>query len=190
MTPDDFQKLILRNREQMVYYNDRVFGRRMGEIALRFIDANFNMQGWQGAEFGAWKPLKKPRPGKILIKSGTLMRNNLFRARAGEVRIYNDTPYARIHNNGFSGTISVRAYQRRNFKVKTLGNGRLSIKGKQVIRNVHQVSGTVNVQAHTRNVNVPQRQFMPMSYRDSPVLLEQMKADMKASISKIIRGRL
>ena len=89
---------------------------------LRFIDGNFRAQGWQGATFQPWKDKAsnagKKRPGRILIVTGRLRRGTNYSTNGrGEVRFYNNVPYAQVHNQGgiINKAANVRSFTRRRF---------------------------------------------------------------------------
>lgn len=185
MTPAQFEQLLNNENKEWKWYVQKGFGLAAGDISIRFINGNFNAQGWQGKNFENWKPLKKPRPGKILVKTGTLKRSTHAQAGAAQVRVYNDAPYARVHNEGFNGWQDVNGYQRKKLSAKSVNTGRLNIKGKQAVRTVHEVSNVVNVRPFRRQMNIPQRQFMPRFIDDSPVLVNAIKRDIMREAKRI-----
>lgn len=88
-----------------------------------------------------WAPAKKPkRTGSLLVHSGALVNSirpsyigkDKVTISAGDLKV----DYARVHNEGFQGQVVVNPFKR-------IRNGK-----------------TEDVKAHTRNVNIPQRQFM------------------------------
>lgn len=93
----------------------------------------------------AWPPAKVPkRTGSLLVESGNLV-NSIRPAVVSREKVVisagNDkVNYARVHNEGFSGPVTIPAHTRR---------------GK---------NGPVNVSTHTRTVNIQQRQFMGMAH--------------------------
>ena len=115
----------------------------IGVEALKFIDDNFAMQGYQGRTFIPWKiQLKpnKPRPHKILILDVILRGSFVKTDGAQGTVISTDIPYARAHNEGDKG--------------QHYATSRMGTFGK----------------TFTVNRNMPQRQFMPITGNDSPVL--------------------
>jgi phage gpG-like protein len=157
--------------------------------ALRFIDGNFRAQGWQGRSFEKWKDTvrKKTKQGTILINKGNLRRSFLGDTSPGQVRIYTTSPYARVHNRGFNGTVQVRAFTRVKFAESRIGTGRFTKNGTERTKKVHVVAGMTQVQAHQRQMNIPKRQFMPESATDSPVLLNAIRRDVISSIKSIFQ---
>ncbi|AYD48213.1 phage virion morphogenesis protein [Arachidicoccus soli] len=191
MNPNEFNNSLSAAQAKLRNYTNYVFPVRAGNLALLFISGNFYHQGWRGANgIEPWKKLENKRPGKILIKSGRLMRGNYYTTSPGVARVRNDTPYARVHNSGFYGTVSVRASQRKKFKVKGVDTGRLTIKGKHAIKNVHEVSNTTDVRAHTRKMNMPQRQFMPTSMSDSAQFANVIRGEIQRELKSIFPQKL
>lgn len=136
---------------------------------LRFIDGNFRAQGWQGATFQPWAPTKIPKKGgQILIKTGRLRRGTNYVSTPGQVRFYNNVPYADIHNRGgiISATVNVRGFSRLRLKAKA----------------------THEVKAHTRimKTTMPQRQFMPYDDHGSTVLDASIMQDLDKEIRKLL----
>lgn len=183
MTPEQFQANLQQRTAQLKNYFEAEFPRMAARKAIRFIDGNFRAQGWQGAAFQKWKA--NIRKGTVLIKTGRLRRSTKFETGPYSARIYNDAPYARHHNRGFKGTVTVAAHTRNRYTAVRVGTGRFTAKGNERTRTVHQVSGTSRVRTHTRRVNNPRRQFMPESINDSPVLYDSIKRDVVAAITRI-----
>ena len=102
-------------------------------------DKNFNRQGFFGKK---WVPVKQSKTnkagkkGSILIVSGTMRRSIRSEVRGNAVVFTSHLPYTAIHNEGGKFAGSVRAHTRK-------------VGGK-----------VVRVRAHTRQVNMPQRQFI------------------------------
>jgi len=70
-----------------------------------------------------------------------------------------------VHNEGFTGQVTVKPGLRRINTLKGVKN--------------------VAVKGFTRNMNVPKRQFMPTNYYDSPVFYEAVKAETIMGIKNI-----
>lgn len=154
-----------------------------GNISMRFINGNFRAQGWQGRSFQPWK--KNKRGGTILVKRGQLRRGTYFVTQPGAAILRNNVAYAKIHNQGFNGTVSVRSHQRRILQAQRVHTGRVTRTGKMQMRTVHTLAGVQNVKAHTRKVNMPARQFMPTSDTDSPVLMNAIRREIERGLKKI-----
>jgi phage gpG-like protein len=157
---------------------------------LRFIDGNFRAQGWQGSTFQPWKNKAsntgKKRPGRILIVTGRLRRGvNYSTNGKGEVKFYNNTPYAKVHNQG--GTIntiaSVKAFTRRKFY-----SDETSAPGARKAKFTKKHVGNSSVNAHTRKMKIvmPKRQFMPYEGNASPVLDNSIKRELEREIKKLL----
>jgi len=144
-----------------------------GKKILRFIDGNFRAQGWQGTTFQPWKEIS--RKGTILVKTGKLRRSFRQEISNGAVRTWSTGPYAKVHNEGFKGEVNIRAYKRSLYVASKIGTGRFTKTGKERTKTVHTKTGESMVKAHIRNVNMPKRQFMPMSYQDSIILWNAIK---------------
>lgn len=75
--------------------------------------------------------------GSLLLVTGTLRRSIKSQVRGNGVRFSSAVPYASIHNEGGTGTKSVRAHTRRSKKGRSY-----------------------QVKAHSRKFDIPQRQFI------------------------------
>lgn len=85
-----------------------------------------------------WKKRANPNAkGTLLMVTGTMRRSIKSEVRGNGVRFSSAVPYAAIHNEGGSGTKTVKAHTRRGRKGKT-----------------H------TVRAHRRTVTMPERRFI------------------------------
>lgn len=153
---------------------------------LRFIDGNFRAQGWQGSTFKSWAPIK--RKGTILVKDAHLRRGmNYGSAGAGAVRFYNNMPYGYVHNRGFKGTVSVSAHTRAKYqKSKVFAINEFSKSGRHKGKTITNKIGESDVKAHTRKVNIIQRQFAPYEGSESTVLNQSITRELEREINKIL----
>lgn len=95
-----------------------------------------------------WKPRAYKYPqGSLLMVTGTLRRSIKAEIRDNGVRFTSAVPYAAIHNEGGSGTKSVRQHTR------------TSKKGKPY-----------TVKAHTRKFTMPKRQFVGDGKRTQEII--------------------
>ena len=110
----------------------------VAETATEYYRETFRKKAFDG---NPWTPAKvQKRTGSLLIDSGAMM--NSIRASsvspekvvisAGNEKV----DYARVHNEGYSGPVTVPAHTR------------------------HTRRGNVKVRQHTRNARIPQRQFL------------------------------
>lgn len=162
----------LRDVEGEVKKMAMYFPAMAGEKGLRFINGNFRAQGYQGMGFKQWNPIA--RKGTILVKTGSLRRG--FRAEArgfGVVAITNNVPYANVHNKGFKGTVQVAGFKRR----VTGKAEHFSIKSRRKLKDIKYTKGFAEVKAHSRKMDIKQRQFAPITGTDSPALANAIKRE-------------
>lgn len=140
------------------------FPRAMAVVAQNFFVDSFRRQGWYEARsLKRWKARKKPdksyKRRAILIKSGRLRRSIRIReATFGNITIAAEAPYAAAHNNGINGPQLVRAHTRHTRVTIT---EKSTTKTGKVRNTTRKVEGRAyQVRAHTRNMQLPQRQFM------------------------------
>lgn len=164
MNANQFGKFNQATAKTLEYYFNSSGPQMVVRETLRFVDDNFRLQGWQGATFMPWKPIK--RPGTILVKTGALRRSfNYVNRGNGDVYFYNNLIYAKVHNEGFSGSINIRAHTRSKYmKVKASNTGTRKVKASI------SKAGETQVGGHTRQMNIIQRQFSPIEGSQSPIL--------------------
>ena len=131
---------------------------RVGQIMLRYVEKNFRNESYQGK---SWKPRKRASSGSsaqnqgkpLLERTGKLKKS--FKVREANwriIRVGSDrgvkggVNLAQAHNEGINGeTATVRSYTRRSR------------------------DGSVRVRSHRRQMNIPQRQFMPVQGKGEPL---------------------
>lgn len=161
------------------------FPRMAVSKTLRFVEGNFRAQGWQGRSFLPWS--KTQRGGTILVKSGALRRSFHGQSSPYQARVYSNSPYARVHNRGFNGTVRVKSYTRYKYTAIKQGTGRFTKSGAERTRTVHQVTGMTQVQAHERHMNIKKRQMLPESPGDSPILMDSIKRGLITGLKNIFK---
>ena len=180
---DSFKKV-----EQQVRRAVSQLPRIIGAVAVRFSDDNFRKGGFDGDSFIPWAQRKQAQKGKgraILIKSGRLRRSvRVLRTGQDHVVIGTDVPYARAHNEGFNGTVTVRSHTRNTYGTERRGTGIYSVgTQKERYRNYKYLSGNRKVRSHTRRMRIPQRRFIG----DSPVLRQKAIAAAADHINKAFK---
>ncbi len=183
MTPEEFKKALLKNANEVEMYAKNKFPSIAGNITLRFVDGNFRAQGFQGSTFKKWKKSK----GTILIKSGRLRSATTYTTQVGQVTIKNNMPYAKIHNEGFNGTISIKAHTRNQYGKTKIGTGKFTSKGKERTKIMTFKKGETMVKAHTRRINLPQRQFIPTTKSPSSVLNKAINREITKDLIKLMK---
>lgn len=110
----------------------------IAETATEYYRSTFRKKAFDG---NPWVPAKVPKTtGSLLIDSGAMM-NSIRPAVVTPEKVVisagNDkVDYAQVHNEGYKGPIQVPAHTRRARRKE------------------------IQVRAHTRNVDIPQRLFM------------------------------
>ena len=187
--PKEMQEFIdMMNRVEKVY---GTLPNKAAIIAVNFSKERFKQQNWLGNTTKPWK--KRKRTGTkddsraILVKSGALKRDvhkimaDSTKAIIGTSNITGN--YARIHNEGFRGSVSVKEFRRKHYthaKEKyTTRSGRERTRTKRTINSNMETT----VRSHIRKVNIPARQFLG----SSPVLDTRIEKMMTAEFIKAIR---
>jgi phage gpG-like protein len=135
---------------------------------------SWRVQGWVDNGLHPWLEVQRRKPGTaaynsarksartraILVQSGALRRGFYTRIkRLDIIQIANSLPYAKVHNEGFEGTVSVKGHDRwMKSKGDYAGTGVYSVKTRKEKR--VQLQYKQSIKGHSRKMNIPQRQFM------------------------------
>ncbi len=148
------------------YFNDlpekvmKVAPDVIADTATEYFKERFTEKAYDGNPWAEGKPKKT---GSLLVDSGALLNSirpiyigaDKVTISAGDMKV----DYARIHNEGFQGEVFVNPFNRtRNNKIE-------------------------EVKGHTRNMNIPQRQFMGKSDE----LAERIKERLQPLIDDVAR---
>jgi phage gpG-like protein len=184
MTPEQFHNLLKNKAKELERYAQTQFPTKAANIALRFIDGNFRAQGYQGASFQRWK--KNRRNTTTLVSSGALRGATSYSVQPGQATIFNRMAYAKVHNEGFKGSVTVKAHTRNRYsKVRVDG---VTKSGKPSKKTLTVKSGESKVKSHTRMMDIPQRQFMPITGSDSLILNRAIERDITKDLLKILQS--
>lgn len=185
MTPEEFSKALNTKAKEIQSYANNRFPSTAGNIALRFINGNFRAQGFQGQSFERWKKSNKKR-GSTLINKGHLRAANYYTTQPGQTTLKNSLPYAKVHNEGFEGVVTVKAHSRNRYSKAKQGTGKFTKKGKERMQTVTYKSGSSQVREHQRKMKIPKRQFMPTQASDSPVLNNAVERQVIRDIKQLM----
>jgi phage gpG-like protein len=184
LSPEQFAVLLQTKKNEFERYAQMQFPTKAANIALRFINGNFRAGGFQGQRFEKWK--KNKRGTTTLVKSGSLRAATSYSVQPGQVLIFNRMAYAKVHNEGFKGKVTVKAHKRNVYTKAKVGTGKFTKKGKERMQTVTQKTGERMVKSHIRKVDIPQRQFMPIRPDDSPVLNNAVMRDVSKDLMNIL----
>jgi phage gpG-like protein len=136
----------------------------VGNEVVNFSKESFNRQAWLGDSVEPWRKrrYKKKDSGRaILVKTGRLRRSiRVVSSNLDTVVVGTDVPYAKAHNEGYNGTVSVKAHQRNKYSKSKVGSGSFTKSGKERMKTVTSISGSGMVKAHTKRMKLPKRQFL------------------------------
>lgn len=186
MSPEEFEKNLLTKAKEIQNYAMTRFPSAAGNIALRFINGNFRAGGFQGQTFERWKKGTKKR-GTTLVNSGAMRAANFYTTQPGQTTLKNNMPYAKVHNEGFEGTVTIKAHTRNKYGKAKKGTGKLTKKGKERMQTVTFKAGESNVKSHSRKMKIPKRQFMPTNSTDSPVLNNAVQRQVARDIKQLMQ---
>ena len=184
MTPEQFQVLLKTKAKEIDQYAKMEFPKKAANTAMRFIDGNFRAQGYQGRNFNRWK--KNKRGGTVLVDSGALRAATSYNLQPGQAIIFNRMAYAKAHNEGFKGNVTVKQHTRNRYTKTRVGTGKPTKTGKERMQTVTAKTGQSVVKSHIRSVNIPQRQFMPITSYDSPVLNKAVIRTVSNDLTKLL----
>jgi phage gpG-like protein len=146
---------------------------RIGNLALKHFLQSFRTQGFTNRTLAAWPSTakKKNTPGKkstgILIGSGALRASgHVVQADMNHISIgfgNQKVPYAQTHNEGFTGTVTVKQHERTKI-IRARVRGAFAGTARRNKTRIVEISGAAHVvKSHTRSMKLPRRQFMGIS---------------------------
>ena len=185
MNPEDFSRVLQRKSKELKNYTETQFPAKAGNITMRFVNGNFRAQGFQGATFKKWKTTK--RGGTTLVKTGKLRAATFYTTQIGQITIKNHMPYAKIHNEGFKGSVSIKAHTRNKYTKTKIGTGKFTSTGRERQKTVSMKTGQKSVKSHSRKMNIAQRQFIPTAANPSPVLNRAILREVVRDIDQLLK---
>lgn len=161
---------------------------KVGDTAILFVKQRFREQAWVDNSTEVWKPRKiggKRNKGRALLtKTGRLRRGwRIARVTSDSTTIANDVPYAQVHNDGFKGTVKVKAHKRTKWKKSKVETGKLTKKGNKSMKTITTAGGEYEVKSHSKKMNMPRRRMIGKS----AILDKQIKRLISAEIMKAYR---
>ena len=153
---DEINKLASRIKAIMLTLPSKI-----GTECVNFFKGSFRNQGWTDATFTPWavrSPKAKRNKGRgILIDSGRLRNSiRISGMSSNSVTIGTDIPYSEMHNDGFDGTVNVKAHT----------------------RNIRSLQKIANVKEHTKHLRMPKRKFMGVSVTLNKNIKELIKINL------------
>ena len=183
-TYDQWAELHKRMRETVA-----ALPKKVGTLTVNFALDNFKRQGFLGSTLQPWRPRKKVnkknRGRNILTLSGRGRRSiRILWASLDEVVVGSDLPYMKAHNEGFRGTVTVKAHSRMKMTTERVGTGSFTKKGKERTKTVSKMAGSYPVKSFQRKMNLPKRPFLA----ESPYLEAPIKRLIAADVLKAARN--
>lgn len=156
MSAPDLKKYIDKTLRDINRAYERTIPVKVGNEAVNFFKDNFKEGGFRDCGLKKWKATRRQQISKgANAQYGPLMsgREHLRRSissktEPGKVIIYNNVPYAKVHNEGYSGVQYVRPFRRGRKLASNLAS-------KKVVK-----VGGQNVRGFSRKMIIPKRQFM------------------------------
>lgn len=139
--------------------------RVIGNEAVNFSKERFRNQNWWDKAAVPWMKRKagsKRNKGRAILRDkGALARSpRVVSATPRLVVLGSSLPYAKANNDGFNGTVRVKAHTRSRFSKQRVGSGKFTAAGKERMKTVSTITGTIRVRSHSKKMNLPQRRFM------------------------------
>jgi phage gpG-like protein len=190
----DMEKL----REELHRLRTDVLPVKAGNLAVRHFKENFRVGGWQDGDIKPWAITWRQRYGgrdaasrftPLLSRRARLMSATRFTPENGQVTVINDTPYARIHNEG--GTVSQNITITPKFrkfawaKFFEAGGGKSKEKGQDIPEAAKMWRGLALTKKTSiaRTITIPKRQFMGKPRE----LVEDIRNLMKQEIERLLK---
>lgn len=160
---------------------------KVGEVVVRFSNQRFNEESWVDGKTEPWPRrkagTKRDKGRRMLVDTGRLRRSiRIFRTTEDTVAVGSDVPYASAHNDGFSGTVTVKAHTRKKYGKKV---ERFTTRtGKERNRTVQFETGSYEVKSHSRRMNMPRRRFLGESREQS----QQIQRVILVEVNRALKG--
>lgn len=153
--------------------------------AVNWTKDNFTRQGWPGKSFERWrqrKPGSKRNQGRAILVDTGYLKRSIRKISTGPLSATfgTDAKYARAHNDGFKGTVNVKAHKRATIGTVKVSTGKTG----QPYKKVRGITGMGQVKAHQRQMNMPRRRFIGYS----PVLQSILKKKAIVHIGRILKS--
>lgn len=103
-----FRKLLMKHREELARYVSRQLPVKVGAKAQSIVRENFRLGGFQDKSLVKWAVTKRQTSGSgtdsqrgpLLSSRKVLYDGTRYSTGSGSVTVYNNVPYAAVHNNG------------------------------------------------------------------------------------------
>ena len=159
------------------FANESFNGKKWQEVKRR--DPN---SPWYGHSGQTRKFSKSRTEAKILEGETKELQNSISaRVETGKVIITNETKYAKIHNEGFSGTVTMPAAGRKSQTVKE--HKRKTKTGKIVTVKSHERKEH-RVDAYSRKLQIPKRQFIGVTKKLEQNIIDKVERDLNYILKK------
>lgn len=187
MTPEEFARRLKAGRKELRELVRHKGPRIVGVRAVSFYKEGYRRGGYIDGGFHPWPLTQRQRSGgrKASDRYGALLsgRNRMFSAtnyRTGNasVTIYNDTPYASVHNEGGETHPTVTPRMRKYFWAMYYERGG---EGSQEAERYKWLALTKKKKLR---VKIPQRKFIYRSKEVGELIRNTLKAEMKKILTK------
>lgn len=158
----------------------------MGVEALKFVDDNFAKSGFQGGTFIPWPKRRSKEKGadrKLLVQTGTLRRSINKTDSTDHTTLHTDVVYAKIHNEGGD----IRHPYRTVVLSYTGQPGALKLGKTSTQAHQREITTIRRSSVYNHTTKMPQRQFMPITASDSPVLTAEVKKALETKITELFK---
>lgn len=177
----EFRKLLLHNSIPKFRKFREALPMVASEILANQFEEHFRQEGYydENGTFHPWEDRASGGSRGILQKTGRMRRSLRAFPRADEARVVTDVPYFEAHDQGFKGRVNIPQHTRKVFAVKKekfrTRSGRLRTVRTKLDK------GEVTVKAHTRQMNLPQRQI----FSDAKPALDEIEEHIFDSLDRI-----
>lgn len=150
----------------------------IAETATEDFKQNFTRKSFDGRP---WPDAQNPPPrGSLMVRSGSLV-NSIKPTTVTPQKVVitagdSHAPYARIHNQGFVGGVTVKPHHRSTKATQW---------AKNPLTQKHHRTATTQVQGYTKRMVMPRRQFMGYSKTLETAILKRLKAAFKNQLNSL-----
>jgi phage gpG-like protein len=142
--------------------------------AVNFSKERFRDQNWDDGRLSIpWKKRKEKkrdkRRGRAILIDKAVLKRDVRKIYVGPDKAIIGTTrttqgYAKAHNQGFKGTVTVKEHRRKKYKkVKEKYTTRDGTERSRTSKQIDSAAGDTIVKTHNRKMNLPKRQFLGQS---------------------------
>lgn len=189
MTPQEFARRLRENRKALSRLIHKDAPKLVGVKALNFFREGYRRGGYVDGGFHPWPPTRRQRSGlpgaanrygPLLSKRNRLFSATRYTAGDASVTVFNDTPYAQVHNEGGTVGVPVTPKSRKFFWAMYYKHGGKT-SGNPVAERYKWMALSKKSRLH---VKIPKRPFIYESKELSALIKQVLKEEIRKILAR------